>query len=440
MFTRVGRQLAILNAATVILLISIVGAVVYIALRHSHFQELDKALNERVESAELPDDPAAFVRGEDLFANTSRVTDERPPNVEEDYEREWQIIGSGDTVLMVIGSDGRIVGNPREIHLDDVPVAGGIPAALTGDSDVRSVTLNGGYRVRVLTVPVYSGDEVVGAVQGIRSLDELDGRLAELRRVILLGVALGGLIAAPAGFYLSRRAMQPINSAFDRQRQFVADASHELRTPMTLIRANAEMALMEAPEEAQPITPEIKSILREIDHIDRLIGDLLLIARLDSQALDLQTQPSDLSETVAASVDEMRPIFEAAGIRLSFAARSAATASIDQGRIAQVVRILLDNARKHTPAGGSVDVLVENGGETAVVSVSDTGSGIPPEHLHRIFDRFYRVDRSRSRRTGGTGLGLAIARAITEAHGGTIGVVSEPGTGTTASFTLPCRG
>ena len=438
MFTRIGRQLALLNAVTVTILISLVGLIVYVALRDSQFDEMDRALNDRVAAAELPEDPGAYASSDDDLAGFARVSDERPPAAEEeDYEREWKIIGSGDTVLLVLGTGGQIVNNPREIHLDDVPVVAGLDPALTGDSDIRSISLNGGYRVRVLTVPVYSDGEVVGAVQGIRSLDEHDARLSDLRRIILLGVGLGALIAAPAGFYLSRRAMQPINAAFDRQRRFVADASHELRTPITLIRANAEMALLEAPAEAEPITPEIKSVLREVDHIDRLIGDLLMTARLDSRGLDLRPKPYDLAETVETTVEEMRPIFDAAEVRLVFTSLARPISAIDRGRISQVVRILLDNARKHTPAGGSVNVVVDNGGDMATVTVADTGAGIPPEHLERVFDRFYRVDRARSRTTGGTGLGLSIARAITEAHGGTIGLESAPGSGTTAHFTIP---
>ncbi|HLT21540.1 MAG TPA: ATP-binding protein [Thermomicrobiales bacterium] len=434
MFTRIGRNLALLNTFTVILLIATVGLITYLALRHSLRDEVDRALSDRIATLELPDDPAIYnQRGmtPDDQASLGGQVDPSEPS------QALSIVDSGDTVLLVIGRHGQVVENPRDVHVEGLPVQSGVEAALTGVSDISTETLAGSHRVRVLTVPIYSDGEVVGAVQGVRSLTELDERLGLLQRVILLGVALGALISAPAGYYLSRRAMKPVNAAFDRQRRFVADASHELRTPMALIRANAEMALLEAPPEAETILPEIKSVLREVDHVDRLIGDLMLIARLDNNALKLDTERRDLAETVGAIVDEMRPIFDAAGIQLVYSALARPMASIDAGRIKQVVRILLDNACKHTPAGGSVEVQVQNGGDHAYVSVSDTGSGIPPEHLERIFDRFYRVDRARSRRSGGTGLGLSIARAITTAHNGEISLESQPGEGTTVKVSLP---
>ncbi|CAN5589113.1 ATP-binding protein [soil metagenome] len=434
MFTRIDRHLAILNTVTVIILIAIVGLITYLAIRHTLTEEMDRALSERIETLELPEDPAIYsgpgVPQPDEAAFESS-TGQFSAN------QEWGIIDSRDTILVVIGQSGQIVENPRNIQLSSLPVVEGYEQAMTGEANTRSLSLAGEHPVRVLTVPVMSDGEVVGAIQGIRSLSEYEERLGLLQRVIILGVALGTLISAPAGYYLSRRAMKPVNVAFERQRRFVADASHELRTPMALIRANAEMALLEAPPEAASIAPEIKSVLRGIDHVDRLISDLMLIARLDSNAVELETEQRDLADTVRGTVAEMRPLFEAAEIQLVFSAPARPVTAIDAGRIKQVVSILLDNARKYTPAGGAVQVQVANGGDHASVDVSDTGSGIPPDQLERVFDRFYRVDRARSRQTGGSDLGLPIARAITEAHGGEISLASQPGQGTTASIRLP---
>jgi signal transduction histidine kinase len=313
----------------------------------------------------------------------------------------------------------------------------GLDSASAGSSDLRTVHLDGGETVRVLSVPIVLEGEVVGVVQGVRSTREMEGQLEDLRWIIAMGIVLAIVVSAPAGLYLSSRAMQPINTAFDRQRQFVADASHELRTPMTLVRANTEVALLEAPPEARVIEPELRSVLREIDNVDRLISELMLIAQLDSGALRIERERLDLSATVAGAVEDMRPLFDEHGINLRCETNGSLPAMIDAGRIAQVVRILLDNARKHTARGGDVAVDVERNGTAATITVNDTGSGIPPAHLERVFDRFYRADRARSRQTGGAGLGLPIARAITVAHDGQISIESQPGQGTTVLVSLP---
>lgn len=428
MFSRIGRRLAIFNAVVVFALIALIGIVAFIALRYNLTHELDRSLSERVETTEIPNEREAY----DL------APAEQASNViAESGESATDVITSGDTIVVLYNAEGAVMRNPRGVQMDQLPVNAGFNDAMSGSSDIRTVEFTGGEPVRVLSVPVVIDGDVVGVVQGVRSTRELEGQLEDLRWIIALGIVLAIVVSAPAGLYLASRAMQPINLAFDHQRQFVADVSHELRTPMTLIRANTEMALLDAPPEAQNIEPELNSVLHEIDNVDRLIGDLMLVAQLDSGMLELERQPQDLTETVVSATEEMRPIFDEHGIQLDWLASESLPAMIDQGRIAQVVRILLDNARKHTDPGGHVRVKVVRNDGTVVISVSDTGSGIEPEQLERVFDRFYRVDPARSRQTGGSGLGLPIARAIAEAHDGTISLASQPGQGTTARVTLP---
>jgi two-component system, OmpR family, sensor histidine kinase CiaH len=263
--------------------------------------------------------------------------------------------------------------------------------------------------------------------------------LATVRWVTLLGVALGTAIAVPAGLLLARRAMRPIDAAFTRQRDFVADASHELRTPLTLIRVNAELAREEQSSLVSQVDPELASILEEVDRTDRLIDDLLTLARADGNRLDLRREPLDMSELVEQGYRDFQPMARRLGVHFHLEAAPPCVALVDPDRMRQVLRILIDNALKFTPAGGDVTLSVAVDGEAQII-VRDTGSGIPAEHLPRLFDRFYRVDKARSRAAGGTGLGLAIARALIEAHGGSISLASTVGQGTTVTITLPSPG
>ncbi|HVB64143.1 MAG TPA: ATP-binding protein, partial [Nitrolancea sp.] len=222
-----------------------------------------------------------------------------------------------------------------------------------------------------------------------------------------------------------------------RQRAFVADASHELRTPLTLIRANAEIARLETTEPVSSIDAELASIMDEVDRTDRLIDDLLTLARTDASRLELHRALVDVALLAREVYMAMLPMARQLGVDLRIDASPTCIALIDADRIQQVLRILIDNALKYTPAGHAVSVCVACETTRIRVVVHDTGAGIPAEHLPRIFDRFYRVDQARSRDAGGTGLGLPIARALIEAHGGSIALTSTVGQGTTVTISLP---
>jgi signal transduction histidine kinase len=435
MFQRIGRRLAILNMIVVIGIILLAGGVTYVALSRSLTNEVDTALRERIDVA--AGDPANAQGNQDA---ASRGEDSERGNEEEDDddedERDHEIIESGDTIILFLGPDGEIVVNPRGLTLLEIPVAEGVNRALTGDSNTLTVRI-GGETTRVMTVPLTDDGQIVGAIQGLRSLSEHEGQLAIVRTMTIVGVGLGMLIAAPAGYYLSRRAMVPINVAFERQRAFVADASHELRTPLTVIRANAEYALMEPEQPVAEVAGSLNQILREVDHTDRLVDDLLLLARLEAGQLRLERRAMQVVDVVREACDSMRPAFEACQITLELPEPAPARVLADPDRLQQALRIVLDNAAKYSEPGGTVAVAIASRRDRIVIAVSDTGPGIPPEHLPHVFERFYRVDASRSRGQGGIGLGLAIARGIVEAHSGTLTLESRVGVGTTATMTLP---
>ncbi|HEU5432999.1 MAG TPA: HAMP domain-containing sensor histidine kinase, partial [Thermomicrobiales bacterium] len=216
----------------------------------------------------------------------------------------------------------------------------------------------------------------------------------------------------------------------------VADASHELRTPLALIRATAQLT-QRLPEAAPAVRAELATLLSEVDATDRLVDDLLLLAQLDRDDLPLERAVVDLGQLVQAAAEPFVPPAAASGLTLRIDAPPGLLVDADAGRVRQIVRILLDNALAYTPPPGDVTVSTTRRADRAIVTVRDTGIGIAPADLPHVFDRLYRSERSRARSRGGAGLGLAIARTLARAHGGELGVQSEPGRGSVFWFALP---
>lgn len=221
-----------------------------------------------------------------------------------------------------------------------------------------------------------------------------------------------------------------------QQRQaLVADVAHELRTPLTVLRGYLE-ALKDGVTAPDPETLEV--IHGQALQLGRLVDDLQDLAQADASALTLDPRPCDIPELLHAQAAGFALQARARDIHMTVdAASPVPTVVADRDRIAQVVRNLVANALRYTPAGGSVRIAAAAVPGGVRVDVADTGVGIAPEHLPQLFERFYRVDPSRARQTGGSGLGLTIAKRLVEAHGGQIGVTSTPGAGSTFWFTLP---
>jgi len=222
------------------------------------------------------------------------------------------------------------------------------------------------------------------------------------------------------------------------RREFVASVAHELRTPLTAIRGFAETLLDGALEEPEAARQFVGIIKQESEALSRLIEDLLDLSHIESGKWKMYREPIQPVQLVTEAVERLMPKAKERGIDLRLQVPEALPQITgDPGRLAQVLGNLMDNALKYTARGGSVTVSAWEEGPWVKISVADTGVGIPQADLPRVFERFYRVDKARSRSTGGTGLGLAIAKHIVEAHGGTIGVDSEVGKGTTFTFALP---
>ena len=222
------------------------------------------------------------------------------------------------------------------------------------------------------------------------------------------------------------------------RRDFVANVSHELRTPVSVIKGYAETLLSGTltadPERAARFVQIIHS---HAERLAALIGDLLILSELESGDISLELRKLSIGGTARHAVMLMEQKAADKGISIDISSIAAAPQVIaDPGRLEQVLINLLDNAIKYTPEKGSITITAAEEGEMLKISVTDTGIGIPPRDLARIFERFYRVDEARSRQQGGTGLGLSIVKHIVQAHGGTLSVESSHGKGSTFSFTL----
>ncbi len=440
MFASVGRRLALLNALVVVAVIASIGMTTLLLLRQSLDREADQALAERAKAARTAWSEV-FTTGQPLPsanwpAATAREDDEgeHDRGEEDDEDESHEVLESGDTLLFAVDSHGNLLANSRGVTLPNLPDAEGVREALAGTANTRGIRI-GDESIRLYTMPVKADDQIVGAIQAARSDREHQEELRLVGLMTLAGIGLGTIVAVPAGLFLARRAMRPIDAAFARQRAFVADASHELRTPLTLMRATAEL-VQRLPDASPAVRDEVAAIISEIDDTNRLVDDLLLLARLDSSELPMQRQRVDLGALVRDAAAPMAPLAEAAGLALTVSAPVGVEVEVDPSRIRQVVRILLDNAIAYTLAG-AVAVAVERQGSRARFTVRDTGPGIAPADQRQVFNRFYRADRARSRASGGAGLGLAIARALIEVHQGEIGLESQLGQGTLVWFTLP---
>ncbi|HXZ83689.1 MAG TPA: ATP-binding protein [Acidimicrobiales bacterium] len=369
----------------------------------------------------------------------------------------------------------------------DFPASLRTPSS-SGTASYFSVGANGdsSFRYRVLAQPetlLIFGSETPGYAVVAIPLTSLDQTLSQLVTIdvavsaaVLVVLALLGLVVIRVGMRplvaiertagaiaagdLSRRVepadthtevgrlgtslnkmLAQIEQAFAEQqasearlRQFLADASHELRTPLTSIRGYSELFRRGAADHPEDLTSAMRRIEDEAARMGVLVDDLLLLARLD-QGRPLERAPVDLAEIArevsadASVVDAERPI--------TLEASAPIIVIGDEQRLRQALANLVRNALEHTPPGTPVEVSVRVEADRAVLTVADHGPGIPPEHLPRIFERFYRADPARTRESGGMGLGLAIVLSIAEAHGGSARVESEMGSGATFLVELP---
>ncbi len=262
-----------------------------------------------------------------------------------------------------------------------------------------------------------------------RSLGSLRWQLVVVDAVIVVVVGAGGLLYA-------RRTLSPIRESVAAQKRFVADASHDLRTPLAIMKAEFEVALRGADLDAAT-RPVLASGLEEVDRMSGMVEDLLTLSRIDAHQEPLAREPIDLVALARQTADELGALAATTGVTLRAEAAGVAPAVGDEGHVRRALRNVLRNAVEHSPAGATVEIAVLRVVAGSQVVVTDHGEGMPPEVLEHVFDRFYRGDEARSRARGGSGLGLAIAHWALRGMGGDLTVASEVGAGTRVTLTLP---
>jgi two-component system sensor histidine kinase CiaH len=353
-----------------------------------------------------------------------------------------------DVAVIVLLPDGSTYGD-----LNATSFSLGLPYADAARRAARiretiSETLPGpGGPVRVMTIPVKKpGEEenVVAIAQAAQSRRAVLDPVERLVWVLVL-TGLGALgLAAAGGLFMSRRAMRPVQEAFGKQRTFIADASHELKTPLTLIRADAEVLSrgLDDPELARDNRELVDDLLGETDRMSAILSDLLLLARLDADKVSVSRGPFDLALVISEASERFaaRAVAEGKNLRIEHSGKLPTRG--DAQRTGQILAAILDNALRFTPPEGTITVEGHITDKRIEATVTDTGPGIPPESLDRIFERFYRADTQSAARTrgpsgGGTGLGLAIARDLARAQGGELAAENAEKGGARFTLTLP---
>lgn len=443
-------------AVVVAVALGLFSAGLYFGLRHDLYNSLDDTLRSQA---------ALTVSSLDLTGGTPQPG----ASVLTNPQAGEQFIRLFDTSGNVIADSSAGFGQPPS---DTV----GMSLALQGQTALRWIAV-GHQRMRVLSEPVLNNETVVGVLQVGLLADEVNEALrftlelmGILAPIILLVVSVGGI-------WFARRALSPLvriselaaeieaqdlsrridpglprdevgrlartfnamldrlETAFRRQRQFTADASHELRNPLALLHSQIETALA-SPRQAEADQQVLELLAQDVDRLSRISTALLALARSDAGAINLVRDNVDLTELIDVVVEQYGPLATEAGVTLFVDAESAQIVA-DEDRVVQLLVNLIDNALQHTPAGGWVTINCRADESGICLCISDTGSGIDPEHLPHVFERFYRADPARSSQRGGVGLGLNICKMIVEAHGGTIELMSEVEQGTTVKVHLP---
>ncbi|MTI60985.1 MAG: HAMP domain-containing protein [Firmicutes bacterium] len=355
-----------------------------------------------------------------------------------------------------------------------------IKRKITGSSFYK-IVMGSEYKWAIICKPRIVKGEIVGYTVLARSLIHEEKTLKKLLAIIFFGLPLTLLIASGGGYFLARRALLPIDKishtarkishsnlsrriemgtanndeigrlsntlnellarldkAFYRQKQFTADASHELRTPIAVIRAQVEEVLDKKKVTKEEYHEVLIAIKKQVEHMANMISQMLMLSRADDNQKNLEKEAFDLDFLIDVLIEEMESIAQSKNIVLK---KEVVTKPLiieaDMSLITQLLLNLIDNAIKYSYPDGIIIIKANMMMKYVKIDVIDQGPGIPAEHLQSIFERFYRVDKSRSRKEGGSGLGLSICRWIVEAHKGKITVDSQVGKGASFSVCLP---
>jgi signal transduction histidine kinase len=385
-----------------------------------------------------------------------------------------------DTRILILDGSGVVLADSQQELQGSVMSADPLVAQALAGQYATQTEGSGRDSAMVLAMPLLVEGQPAGAIHLSQSLRDVVSVIRDLRLRWLQSTLVAVLLAAAVGLLLSGAITQPLRrltaaagnvargqfdeqvpvrsrdelgrlsqafndmtsrlrAAHQTQTDFVANVSHELRTPLTAIKGIVETLREGAVDDSEVRDPFLATVEAETDRLIRLVNDLLILTRADSDALSLGLEPTDAVQLAESVVHRLAHQAEARGVALEVVAPPDCPLVLaDDDRLEQVLLNLLDNAIKYSEAGGTVTVAMQDAGDGRLeVHVRDEGIGIAAEHLPRVGERFYRADRARSRADGGSGLGLAIAQALIRAQGGRVRVESQEGQGTVVSFNLP---
>lgn len=421
--TRLRLQLSAWYVGTFAAILFALGGFLFLVIVHQTAADLDRSLRaatrELERAAETREREAVLTGGTAVDAvDELRIPDrllflfdtagvpQRPPTAPEPI-REAALLAAREHVI------------DRNVKLTD-PANGHRDSRRSLQVHAESFTLSSGNRY----VAVAAADRV-----------ELEHRYA-IVIALFGGLALTAvLLGAGGGWLLAAKAVQPVEMSVERMRRFMANAAHELRTPIAVLRSRTDVALQRE-RDATAYVAALQAIGTEAERVSGIVDDLLTLARADAGERSLRREALFLDDLALDAGGALSALATARGVRLDLDRFEEAPVVGDPTLLRQLLLIVLDNAIKFTPAGGSVRLRVGSDQGRATMTVQDTGIGIAPGELPRIFDRFYRTPTARER-SAGVGLGLSIARWIADAHGATIDVVSTVGTGTTVTVSFP---
>ena len=438
------------------------SVVAWFAMRASLYHATDEALEDRVRGVQT------FMERQIASLSILEIRDEF---------REHSVLGPGGDLFQVCDAEGQFLYRSVPLESNNVPVAqpSQLKSAVFENRSVQDHVL------RFYSQPISVRGKAY-TIQVAAPMNEAFEALSWFPVILVLVAPLLLIAASAGGYWISKRALAPVDelsqaaqrisienlterlqvpdtgdqlqrlsetlndmlsrleSSVRRITQFTADASHELRAPISLIRTTAEIAVMKRDRTTEEYLEALDDILEESERTSQVVDSLMLLARTDSGKEALDLAPIDTRAVVRSAAEQGERLAANQGVTFHLdSTEDALPIQADAEALRRALLILMDNAAKYTPRGGSVHVRVERQNGFAMASVSDTGIGIDQEDLDRIFDRFWRADKARSRQQGGAGLGLSIAKWIIDVHGGGISVRSEPGKGSQFTVRLPLQ-
>lgn len=413
---------------------------------------------------------------------TMRMTSSPLPGLNEFFD-QFMSVGNLNKFYRIYDGSGNVGSRSSNISASQFPLSQNAYAdALEGKNSYETFKVGGKHPIRVITMPVIQDGNLINLVQVGTSLEAVQETLGNLKIFLFTAVPSVLIFAASFARFMARRALKPISriidtareigqgqelskripvlkikdelgqlaltfnemmnrleNSFKQMRQFSSDASHELRTPLTVLKGQNELILSKPrkPEEYQEV---IVSNLEEINYMSKVLEDLFLLSKSDENQVNLDCRLLDLKPLVEEICKHADVLAGEKNIKIVIAFLEAVQIKGDEVRLRQMVWNILQNGIKYTQCGGELKISLQNEGEFALLTIQDTGIGIPEEDLGFIFNRFYRVDKARSKDEGGSGLGLSICRQIAKAHKGTIDVESKLGVGTRFKIRLPLTG